>query len=108
MSSFSAVTVLLFSITRLCASQELDLSAIRLEFTSNIIRLQCTDVENGVTLSDALFFLNGTNLEEFNPITTLRNSDGIDLLITRALEGMYTCALPFDRRTSNERTLIGE
>ena len=107
MSSFSAVTVLLFSITRLCASQELDFSAIRQEPTLNIIRLQCTDVENGEALSDALFFLNGTNLEEFNPIT-LRNSDGIDLLITRALEGMYTCALPFDRRTSNEETLIGE
>ena len=98
------VTVLSLSF---CAPQELDLFAIREPITSNIIHLQCINVEDDATLSDALFFLNSTNLEELDP-TALRNDNGVVMLITRALEGTYSCALPFDHRTSDKKILIGE
>lgn len=110
MSRFSAAVVVFLglSLTGPSASQELDLSAARLAITSNIIQLQCINVEDGATFPEALFFLNGTNLEDRAPTASVRNGVGVLMLITRDLEGVYTCALAFDPRTSDEETLIGE
>ena len=104
--SATFLEVFLVSLTTLCASGqnlELSLNAILLDHLgTNIIQLECEDTD-GMVFPDAQFSLNGTNVEE----DLLRVSRGAQLLITRKLEGTYTCEYE-GRTSSNERKLIGE
>lgn len=111
MSPYALVLFLLFLVS-LCASQndrapEFLLEARRRTSTSNLVQLRCvTDLLQDLASPNAVFFLNGTTLAGLRTVT--RSADGILLLITREIEGFYSCALQFDPRTSNTVTLVGK
>ena len=78
--------------------------------SSNIVRLTCiTDPRIDEATQDALFFLNGTTLQQ-KRISTAPSADGrgVDIIVTREIEGVYSCGLPFDPRTSNNISLVGK
>lgn len=105
--------LLILCLASLCASQdsgnpEFLLEAQRRTVDSNFVQLSCvTDTLRGIASTDAVFFLNGTSLEDLG-ITMPLSADGILILVTREAEGIYSCALPFDPRTSNTITLVGK
>ena len=97
-------------VATLCAAQggEFIMEARRRTVASNLVQLTCiTDASRGTASRDALFFLNGTVLGEVG-IRMIMSEDGVLIMITRDTEGIYSCALPFDPRTSNTVTLVGE
>ena len=101
---------LILCLASLCASQspEFVLEAGRMTTTSNIVQLRCiTDTLRGIASTSAVFFLNETTLEDLGIRSTM-SGDGILILVDREAEGQYSCALPFDARTSNTITLVGE
>ncbi len=109
--SFSPVLLLLLLsvAARLCISQEFVLDAQRETSRSNQVQLICiTNPDESITGNrGAVFFLNGTSLEDLG-VTMIRSMDGVLILVNRETEGVYSCALPFDRRISNEVTLVGQ
>lgn len=108
-----SLVLLVLLLANLCASQDSSapdflLEARRRTSTSNLVQLRCvTDLLQDRASPGAVFFLNGTTLEELS-IRVPRSGDGVLLLITREIEGIYSCALQFDPRTSNTIALVGK
>ncbi len=79
----------------------------------NVLRLECRDRNTETDVSDAFFWLNGTSLFDIVPPGTIsRLSDGAEImfLITRDLEGIYTCGTqtnPSNRRESDSHYFVG-
>jgi hypothetical protein len=90
------------------AHGQFTLEARRMRPSSNVVQLTCiTNALLATANPDALFFLNGTELGIVG-IRTVRFGEGVEIVVTRETEGMYTCGLSFDPRTSNNISIVGE
>ena len=108
MMLFLLTSLALLCVLQASATAEFQLDATRRTTTSNLVQLNCiTDLLRGRASPDAVFFLNGTALED-QGIRSARSMDGVQIRITRDTEGTYSCALPFDRRRSTTVTLVGK
>ena len=72
---------------------------------TNIITFQCLLSATRDPIPDAMFFLNGTRLENFTELQ-LGEDHGVSFGITRDLEGYFSCGN--DSSMSNPMALIGQ
>ena len=90
--------------------EELLLEGFRSPPGSNSIQFECiSDLSLGIGDPEAVFLLNGTELGELLGSPPIRSTGGVQVEISRELEGEFSCQLPSSPlRTSNVELFVGE
>ena len=73
---------------------------------SNFITLTCRDLQRFSNVPNASYFLNGSNVNNFNGFQRTQDGMGITVTITRELEGHYSCGTLNSQ--SDQKSFIGK
>ena len=74
--------------------------------SGNVITFMCRDTATAQPIPDALYFLNGTRLDNFTTLISGASNEGVTFQINRELEGHFTCGN--DSLKSNSMSLISK
>ena len=74
---------------------------------ANIITFMCREMARGEFIPGALYFLNGTRLEDFTTLTPGERNEGVTFQMSKELEGYFACGNDSLSMTSNDIPLIG-
>lgn len=100
---------LLCALLGLSAQEDFEFSASRMSSGSNFFRLECiTDLLRGVPDRAAQFLLEGTDVRDLGGDPILNPDGSSTYLLTRDLEGVYSCRLPTSESTSTSQAIVGE
>ncbi len=106
------VTILCLLLPSVTLSQEFDLLIVN-TININVLTLECRSLQTATSEPNAFFWLNGTSLFDVVPRVEIYRQPGssnIVFIITRDLEGIYTCGTqsnPNNQRESNPKYFPG-
>ena len=108
MSFVSLFTAISSQLILSWAQNDFDFSAFRAPPLSNTYILECVTDITGSPDRAARFLLNGTDVRDLGGSPVLNPDGSSSYLMTRELEGNYSCGLNGSEGTSNSRLLVGE